>query len=231
MSRYLIWDFDGTLAYREGGWTGTLLELLQATLPDHTCTAEQLRPHLRAGFPWHHPDRAHPVLPAEAWWDALDPLFVDAFRSAGLPLPLAEHLARQVRHTYPHTSRWRLFPDTIPALRALAAQGWTHLVLSNHCPQLPTIVAGLNLSAYIARIFNSADTGYEKPHPEAFRHVRATFDPGATVYMIGDNPEADIRGAQAVDIPGLLVRNQAPRILCCPDLGAVTTCLNEIADG
>jgi hypothetical protein len=25
---YLIWDFDGTLSYREGMWSGTLFEIL-----------------------------------------------------------------------------------------------------------------------------------------------------------------------------------------------------------
>jgi hypothetical protein len=29
-SRHILWDLDGTLAYREGMWVGTLIESLEA---------------------------------------------------------------------------------------------------------------------------------------------------------------------------------------------------------
>lgn len=52
--RVVLWDFDGTLAYRPDLWSGCLLELLDEELPDHQVTLDDLRPHLRDGFPWHH---------------------------------------------------------------------------------------------------------------------------------------------------------------------------------
>lgn len=38
--RWLLWDFDGTLARRQGGWTGTLLGLLRQHVPDLQVTAD-----------------------------------------------------------------------------------------------------------------------------------------------------------------------------------------------
>jgi len=56
MKNYLIWDFDGTLAYRLGGWTGVLLEGMHREATTCEATADQLRPHLQAGFRRHTPE-------------------------------------------------------------------------------------------------------------------------------------------------------------------------------
>jgi len=51
--RYLIWDFDGTLGYREGMWSATLVEVARRTAPGRAVTEEQVRPFLlgTAGIP------------------------------------------------------------------------------------------------------------------------------------------------------------------------------------
>jgi phosphoglycolate phosphatase-like HAD superfamily hydrolase len=46
--KYLIWDFDGTLAYREGMWSGSLIEVLDREMPTHALTSDMLRPYLRS---------------------------------------------------------------------------------------------------------------------------------------------------------------------------------------
>lgn len=83
--KYLIWDFDGTLAYhRRGLWGGVLLDLLSEAAPDLRVRREDIRPHLAAGFPWHAPERAHPELDTpEKWWDDLNPVFERAFIAVG----------------------------------------------------------------------------------------------------------------------------------------------------
>ena len=66
---------------------------------------------------------------------------------------------------------------------------------------------------HLAAIFNSAQTGYEKPHPQAFRNVLAWLPEPEAVWMIGDNYTADVLGAQAVGLPGILVRETHPELL------------------
>lgn len=58
----LIWDFDGTLAYRQGGWSGALIDVLDRHEHGHSFSTDQVRPHLRQGFPWHDPEEPHPEL-------------------------------------------------------------------------------------------------------------------------------------------------------------------------
>jgi putative hydrolase of the HAD superfamily len=234
MKRYLIWDFDGTLAYRLGGWTGALLEVIRREGQACGATAEQLRPHLQAGFPWHAPEQPHPaVTSADQWWTALDPIFARAFVAIGIEALRAQQMAKQVRQLYPHPARWRLFDDTIPTLNQLSRQGWTHVILSNHVPELPAIIQHLQLGSYIDYIFNSAETGYEKPHPQAFRHVRATLGDVAVMWMIGDSVQADIAGATMAGIPAILVRASHAEVqYCCSELSQVVDVLVRTgADG
>jgi putative hydrolase of the HAD superfamily len=137
-------------------------------------------------------------------------------------------MARRVRFVYLEPERWRLFDDTLPTLGHLQAEGWTNVVLSNHVPELREIVEYLRLGPYVARVLNSAETGYEKPHPEAFRAVLRAFDKATAVWMIGDNFKADIVGAESVGIPGILVRKvHKDARYYCTDLSLVPTTVRE----
>jgi putative hydrolase of the HAD superfamily len=232
MARYLIWDFDDTLGYRVGGkWTASLMKVLQDDAPDFPADAKAISPHLQSGFPWHTPEIPHThITSADAWWEHLNPLFAKTFRNIGLSPDEAGRLAGRVREVYIAPSSWKLFDDTRPALSRLAELGWTHCLLSNHVPELPRILAYLYLLEEFAVISNSADTGYEKPHLEAFNQVlKALPEPGA-VWMIGDGYQADIAGARALGIPGLLVRKTHPQAeRCCADLSEVVAFLQAEA--
>lgn len=78
----ILWDFDGTLAYREGLWSGCLAEVLQEWEPAAGITRDDVRPLLHNGFPWHAPDRAHPELSTpEAWWEVVEALLAQTART------------------------------------------------------------------------------------------------------------------------------------------------------
>ncbi len=228
---YLIWDFDGTLGYREGGkWTLTLLGIIQRAYPELGVTFEQLKPYLLQGYPWHTPERPHQELnTADAWWEALHPVFLCAMVGVGVPAERAEELVGEFRPRYTNLARWRLFPETLPVLTQLSMAGWRHIVLSNHVPELPAIIEYLGLLPQLAAIFNSAQTGYEKPHPQAFRNVLAWMTEPKAVLMIGDNYTADVCGAEAVGLPGILVRETHPGARhCCDTLRGVIEVIAEM---
>ena len=69
-------------------------------------------------------------------------------------------------------------------------------MLSNHVPELGQIVSGLGLDRHIETVLCSAVTGYEKPHQEAFAAALGLRGDGEPVWMVGDNPEADVEGAR-----------------------------------
>ena len=213
-TRLLIWDFDGTLAHRRGetGW-GILLAVERlGEEPGHLHSAETFRPHLREGFPWHQPEIAHPELcEPEAWWASVRPLLGRAYEAAGYELARALELAAAAQRLYVDPDvGWALFDDTLPALERLSQVGWTHAILTNHVPELRQIVAALGLDRVVGLISCSAETGYEKPHAQAFASVLDPLRP-AEVWMIGDNVVADVLGAEALGIPAVLVRRPDPR--------------------
>jgi putative hydrolase of the HAD superfamily len=229
--KLLIWDFDGTLAYRQGGWSAALLDVLNQYVPGHTITREQLVPHLRQGFPWHTPQQPHTHLTsADDWWAQLLPIFRATFRANGLKPEQAATLATYVRAAYCQPSAWSTYPETITTLTALAQHGWTHVILSNHVPELPDLVEQLGLGGFVNDVFSSARTGYEKPHHEAFRYVLSRMKEVERVWMVGDNPEVDIGGAAALGIPGILVRNSDTRAAyCCDALTPIRAFLSQTA--
>ena len=206
----LIWDFDGTLAYRAGGWAGALLSVLQNAAPELDATDEAVRPFLQSGFPWHAPENVHPGLNADEWWEELVPLFARAFRGAGLKNGKTLELAYQVRDSYLNLNAWHRYEDTLPTLEALTKRGWTHVLLTNHVPELPCLLDYLGLSGKFAQVFNSALTGIEKPNPKAFRTVMDWAGPEATTWVIGDSYSADYVGAHENCLKAILVRKPHP---------------------
>jgi putative hydrolase of the HAD superfamily len=208
--RYLIRDFDGTLAYRPGQWSGALAEVLQR-FAGLDADVETLRPFMQKGFPWHDPNQANPPMrTADNWWSAMQPVFEGTFVGCGLPQDQARALADKVRSVYTDVAQWKLY-DTREVLEELLAEEWTHVILSNHVPELPSLVHGLGLSPLIDRIVNSAETGFEKPHTGAFQSALSSLDNPEEVWMIGDSMNADILGAEAVGLRAILVRSDDPR--------------------
>ena len=65
--KYLIWDFDGTLGTRPGGWSGMLAGMLQEAA-GIAVGADQMRPYISGGFTWSEPERPHTELDTSEKW-------------------------------------------------------------------------------------------------------------------------------------------------------------------
>jgi putative hydrolase of the HAD superfamily len=219
LTRAVIWDFDETLARRSGGWRQMLVDALDLESPGHDITAADVEPGLRHGFPWHDWERPHPELSdPDCWWANLRPTLQRALEHAGAGRSVADAAASRARSEYVRLDRWSLFPDTVAALERLGRDGWRQAILSNHCPELPDLVAGLGIGGYFDVILTSASIGFEKPHPEAYACALRNLGRPRTVWMVGDSPEVDIAGARRCGIPGVLVRRPAPGFDYVPDL-------------
>jgi len=133
-----------------------------------------------------------------------------ALARLGVSPDTAGRAAGLVRSLYPDPAYWRLFDDAVPALDELSGRGWRHVLVSNHVPELEEILACLGIPGRFQAIINSAVTGYEKPHPEAFRLALAAAGQPTRVWMIGDSLAADVAGAQSAGIDAILVRSATP---------------------
>jgi putative hydrolase of the HAD superfamily len=184
------------------------LEALEAERPGHGVTAEQIRPFLQSGFPGHEPRRTresniHP----DEWWKVLNPVFVKAYcEEARMDDAQAQRFCARVREAYVNPAHWLLYDDVIPCLTALSADGWKHVILSNHVPELRGIVKSLGIASYFEAVFNSAETGIEKPNPQAFWNVLASFGETEQVWVIGDSMTSDVVGARSAGLRSVLVR-------------------------
>ena len=211
--KIILWDFDGTLVFHRDRWSGCFLSVLAQRFPEHGITVEDARRVLASGYPWHTPDEPHPHLcHPEDWWRSLETTLARAYAEVGFGGHDAISLARELRELYTRPDGFELYDDVVPALTSLRAHGWTHYILSNHMPELRSICEALGLSRLIQGVINSAETGYEKPHPEAFRIAKETVGDAQQLVMVGDNPMADVTGAERAGIKGILVRTRSDEV-------------------
>ncbi len=207
----MFWDFDGTLADRPGRWAGALVDAARVVDPTTNVTVEQVRPSLGSGFPWHQPEVVRPATSPSQWRAELAPVFVRAYRAAGMPDDLAERAAAQVRVEYYRPESWQLRKGAVEALTLVRRAGFRSLILSNHGPELPWLVTQLGMGDLIEQTLTSAVVGAEKPNRLIFEAgLRAAERQlGDRPWLVGDNPVADIAGAEAMGWRTLLVGDEA----------------------
>ena len=146
MPDLFVFDFDGTLAHRPGLWSQCLLDVLDQHLPGHGATLQDLRLHLRDGFPWHRAEVAHPELSEpDNWWAAIGETIDRAYLAVGIDATATETLRPAVRAHYCDPTRFELYPDTLEALAKIRDVGARSVILSNHVPELVDIVHYLGL--------------------------------------------------------------------------------------
>src|SRR5262245_31970641 len=207
----VLWDFAGTLGEGPGSGSGSraLWEAISVCEPDLRCSLEAVR-GFRRHFPWHAAVTAHPdLLSPEAWWSHVAIGIQTTLVGVGADPGLTTMVTSAMRERYGDATQYRIIDDATPALEELRRCGWQNCVLSNHGPELPSVIAQLRVGPWVDAVFSSALIGYEKPDPRAFEaalRLLGTKVGRSPVVMIGDDPVADIAGAARLGIPAVLVR-------------------------
>lgn len=98
-----------------------------------------------------------------------------------------------------------LYPDTLPALRGLAAEGYELAFCGNTPAAVETLLTGLDLTPVF--IGSSASFGVEKPDPKFFQRICELSDrpPGEIAY-VGDRVDNDVLPAAAFGMLGVHIR-------------------------
>jgi putative hydrolase of the HAD superfamily len=119
---------------------------------------------------------------------------------------LPEDFYRRLSEVFLLVNSWHVFPDAVPALEELRRRGLILGAVSNWVWQLPELLHSLELVSHFDFVAVSSRVGYEKPHAGIFEHARAQAGvPAASVIHVGDHLDADVRGARAVGIDGILI--------------------------
>lgn len=132
---------------------------------------------------------------------------IDAAAIAELGLePMPEAFYRRLAELFMVTSHWHIFPDAYSTLEALQARGLTVGAVSNWVWNLPELLHSLELVQHFDFIAASARIGFEKPHPRIFEWALGQAGvPPSQVIHVGDHLDADVEGARAVGIQGVLI--------------------------
>jgi len=109
-------------------------------------------------------------------------------------------------------SNWTLEEDAIPTLQKLRGNGYNLGIISNagDDTDVQQLAQGFGITQYFDFILTSAACSYRKPHSRIFELALSHWycPPGEAV-MIGDNLDADIRGAQNAGIYGVWINRRA----------------------
>lgn len=103
--------------------------------------------------------------------------------------------------------RFEPYPDTPPALRALRGAGCALVVVSNWDVSLYEMLERTGLRALVDGALASAAVGSAKPDGAIFAQALALaggVDP-ADAWHVGDDLEADLHGARAAGLEGVLI--------------------------
>ncbi len=125
---------------------------------------------------------------------------------AGLSEAERAGLAEACLERFLHHDTWHLFPDALPVIRQLHAQGYRMGIISNWEDWLEAVLVKREIASYFDPVVISGAVGYEKPDREIFELAlsRAGVVPRDAIH-IGDNPEADVAGARAAGITPVLL--------------------------
>lgn len=130
----------------------------------------------------------------------------------GLDTTRAELAAALVPTEFYGVDAWTIVDGAEAALRVTRTAGFRNVILSNHAPELPTLVEALGLGDLIDETITSATVGAEKPNRIIFDYAMKSngISEVQDVWMVGDNPIADVRGAQELGIRAILADGAYP---------------------
>lgn len=109
-------------------------------------------------------------------------------------------------------TNWVLESDTVPTLQKLEADGYRLGLISNagDDQDVQQLARRFGITQYFDFILTSAACSYRKPHKRIFEIALSNwyFLPSEAV-MVGDNLDADIRGAQSVGLFAVWISRRA----------------------
>lgn len=205
------WDFDGTLVSRPMMWSHAARRLIERASIVCDSLPGPMRAVLSNDMPWHGPNRAHPELSTpEMWWARVFATYAEGLSRCGWSHAATLSGFDALRAEILDARAYSLFEDVVPVLTALRDAGWRHVIVSNHVPELPDIVAGLGIKEFFADVITSGLVGYEKPHAPIFEAALRCAIPDAPIWMLGDNPQCDCDPVEAFGANAILVRAAEP---------------------
>ncbi|MCI0581933.1 MAG: HAD family hydrolase [Chloroflexi bacterium] len=131
------------------------------------------------------------------------------WRAAELLLPGVDLATESARRRAVMGTAWMepddLYPDALPALRALREAGYKVGVAGNQPVETERVIA--NLGIELDLVASSAGLGVAKPDPAFFAGIAAALDLEASaIAYVGDRVDNDVRPAAAAGMRAIFIR-------------------------
>jgi FMN phosphatase YigB (HAD superfamily) len=200
-------DMGFTLVNLDSGYDRTLLAMAHAA--GHNITLADIHAAQRAF--WQESDAESVSRTWEPTVENDDAIGQEIDRRICAKLGIADaaflaELRLRARRAFHDPATYTVFPEVFEALEALRRTVPRLGILSNWGWYLPELCEQLGLAPYFDFIVASARVGCSKPNPCIFREMlRQTGTTPERTLHVGDNLAADVRGAQAVGITGVLL--------------------------
>ncbi|MCC5789339.1 MAG: HAD-IA family hydrolase [Opitutales bacterium] len=140
----------------------------------------------------------------KAWWRKV----VEATLQSIQGPELSDEIFTDLWENFALPHRWRIRENTHEVLAELQKRGYHLGILSNWDGRLRPLLQRIGLDRYFQDLFISAEIGYEKPDPQAFRVCEKRFAlPPKAFLHIGDSRTHDFKAAQKAGWQSLLLAN------------------------
>lgn len=220
----IFWDFDGTLVSSPHLWSGSMLAALKEADPQSEISLQDIQRYTAVIFTWNFPEKDYRQYTREKWWHFMNRRFYESYIDLGVTSQVARRATLLIRSIILKSENYLLFPDTVSTLKAVRETGVRNVILSNNIPELEDIIRNIGLHEYFDGYVVSAIEGYDKPRRELFEIAKKRF-PSKKYIMVGDNPNADIKGGNAAHMETVLVHKGF-----CPQADHCFDNLEDIAD-
>ncbi|HAV77736.1 MAG TPA: hypothetical protein DCX53_10345 [Anaerolineae bacterium] len=211
--RAILFDFGGTLMYGRRNWTPIVAKADDA-LTNHI-RAQGMEVNLNT-FPSEFRKRLDEYF-KQREKDLLETTYTfvlrELLKDKGYNDVSSEFLRDALDALFSVTQEnWTLEDDAISTLEELREKGYNLGIVSNagDDADVQQLARGFGITQYFDFILTSAACSYRKPHPRIFELALSNWycPPGEAV-MIGDNLDADVRGAQQAGLYGVWLSRRA----------------------
>jgi HAD superfamily hydrolase (TIGR01549 family) len=138
-------------------------------------------------------------------------------------------VAEQIYEQWAGNHHFEMYDDVAPVLTELAGRGLKLGVISNSHRSLDAFRSHFKLDGLITTAVSSAEHGYMKPHRSIFETALDQAGVSAReATMVGDSLKADIEGAVAAGLRGILLRRSGEVPIGLPAGVAVIPTLRDL---
>lgn len=211
--RAILFDFGGTLMHGRRDWTPVVAKADDA-LTNHL-RSEGIEVHINT-FPTEFRRRLDEYF-RQREKDLMETTYTfvlrELLKEKGYDDVSSDVIRRSLEALFSVTQEnWALEDDAVATIQELKEKGYSLGIVSNagDDADVQRLAQNFGITHYFDFILSSAACSYRKPHPRIFELALSNwYCPPNEAVMVGDNLDADIRGAQNAGIYGVWISRRA----------------------